>query len=144
MRSDNPIIVEQDFNVPVEKVWNAITNVSEMRHWFFDNIPVFRPEIGFETSFNVSSGERNFRHQWKIIDVDPLNRIVYDWTYAEYVGQGIVEFKLHEDIGTSTLTVTSHGMASFDADIPEFKRESCIAGWNYFIKQNLKKYLEKV
>ncbi len=44
---NTPIIVEQVFNVPASKVWKAITNVVEMRHWFFDNIPDFKPEIGF-------------------------------------------------------------------------------------------------
>jgi len=28
-------------------------------------------------------------------------------------------------------------------DIPEFKRESRIEGWEYFIKERLREYLEK-
>jgi len=32
---------------------------------------------------------------------------------------------------------------SFPLDIPEFKRESCVEGWTYFIKKRLKEYLDK-
>ena len=138
----NPIIVEQVFNQTASKIWETITNVTEMRHWFFDNIPDFKPEVGFYTEFNVSTGERNFLHQWKILEVEPLKKIIYDWSYAEYHGKGIVTFELSRVNDQTKLTVTSHGMNSFPQDIPEFKRESCMAGWNYFIKQNLKNYLE--
>lgn len=113
-----------------------------MRHWFFDNIPDFEAVEGFYTEFNVSSGQRNFLHQWKIIEVIPLKKIVYDWSYHEYAGRGIVTFELNDTNQQTRITVTSVGMDSFDADIPEFKRESCIAGWNYFIKQNLLAYLQ--
>ena len=142
IEENKPIIVEQIFNQPANNVWNSITNVEEMRHWFFDNIPDFRAEVGFCTEFSVSTEERNFLHQWKIIEVEPLKKIVYDWSYAEYEGKGIVTFELFEDNQKTKLSVTSHEMDSFPKDIPEFKRESCIAGWNYFIKQNLKDYLE--
>lgn len=139
---DNPIIVEQVYNQPINKVWKTITNVAEMRHWFFDNIPDFKPEEGFYTEFNVSTGERNFYHQWEIIEVEPVKKIVYDWSYAEYPGKGTVTFELIETDNKTKLIVVSHGMSSFPQDIPEFKRESCAAGWNYFIKQSLKNYLE--
>jgi hypothetical protein len=34
-------------------------------------------------------------------------------------------------------------LQSFPGHIPEFKRESCLAGWQYFIRERLKKFLEK-
>ncbi len=37
MRStDEPIIVEQIFNSTSRKLWNAITNVDEMKQWFLE------------------------------------------------------------------------------------------------------------
>jgi len=44
-----PIIVSETFQKPVDIVWNAITNVSEMRIWFFENIKAFQPVVGFES-----------------------------------------------------------------------------------------------
>jgi uncharacterized protein YndB with AHSA1/START domain len=46
--TEEPIIIEQTFNRPVEIVWNSITDIKLMRQWYFDNIPSFKPEVGFE------------------------------------------------------------------------------------------------
>jgi hypothetical protein len=32
---------------------------------------------------------------------------------------------------------------TFPDDIPEFRRDSCIGGWEYLIQKSLKEYLEK-
>jgi hypothetical protein len=40
-------------------------------------------------------------------------------------------------------TVTTKVIEDFPNDIPEFARESCIGGWNYFIKERLDKFLNK-
>lgn len=50
---EDPVVVEQIFEQAIEIVWKAITDVNEMRQWFFDNIPEFSPEVGFKTQFNV-------------------------------------------------------------------------------------------
>lgn len=49
-----------------------------MRQWFFENIESFKPEVGFETQFNVQAESRNFLHMWKIIEVVPMKKIVYN------------------------------------------------------------------
>ena len=33
-------------------------------------------------------------------------------------------------------------LEDFPGDIPEFDRESCIAGWNFFLSERLREYLE--
>jgi len=72
MRKNNiPVVVEQTFNASIDTVWNAITEIDQMRQWFFENIPDFKPEVEFETQFNVTSGDRNFFHQWKVTEVLP-------------------------------------------------------------------------
>lgn len=139
-KTDPPIIVEQIFDRSIEEVWNAITQVDLMCQWFFNNIPSFKPEIGFETQFLVKTEEREFLHLWEIIEVIPLKKIIYDWRYANYEGVGLVAFELF-DLGNQTLLkLTNIVVESFEADIPEFKRESGITGWNYFIKQRLPKF----
>lgn len=137
-----PIIVEQQYNVPVTVLWDAITQLDQMKKWFFDNIPDFKPEVGFQTSFVVDAGERNYTHQWKIIKSVPNKKITYDWRYAECEGEGVVTFELFDDGDKSSLRLTAIGLETFPDDLPEFTRESGEAGWDYFIRQNLKKYLE--
>ena len=46
-----------------------------MIKWFFDNIPEFKPEVGFETQFNVNTGERDFHHVWTITEAIPGQKI---------------------------------------------------------------------
>jgi len=113
-----------------------------MRQWFFDNIPAFEAMVGFETQFDVQSRDKNFRHLWKLIEVAPQKKIVYSWKYKEYPGDSIVAFDLM-DLGDKTkLILTAKGIETFPQDIPEFSRESCEGGWNYFIKNRLKKFID--
>lgn len=140
--TNEAIIVEQTFSRPVDKVWGAITSIEEMRQWFFDNIKSFKPEVGFETRFNVQSGNRNFPHLWKLTEVVPLKKIMYNWKYGGYPGDSTVTFELFEQHEQTMLRLTHTGMESFPEDIPEFSRESCTEGWNYLIKGSLKEYLE--
>ena len=137
-----PIIVEQHFNLRIEKVWMAITAREQMIKWFFSDIPEFRAEKGFTTEFDVDSGQRIFRHQWRILQAEPPRKIVYHWSYEDMEGEGVVRFELLEKDSGTLLRLTNTGLDSFPADIPEFTRESCKGGWEYFINGNLKKFLE--
>ncbi len=141
--TNEPIIVEQAFNTSANVVWDAITKVEQMKQWFFDNIPSFDPVVGFETKFDVQSGDRNFQHIWKLTEVVPLKKITYHWSYKEYPGDGFVTFELNEKDGQTVLRLINEGLETFPRDIPEFTRESCIAGWEYFIKKNLKEFLQQ-
>ena len=137
-----PIIVEQAFDVSKETLWKAITERDQMIKWFFDNIPEFKAEVGFETQFNVNAGERDFLHLWKITEAIPEQKVVYDWRYPNIPGIGKVTFEVFDEGDGSRLRLTNEGLESFPQDVPEFTRESCEGGWKYFIQGNLKNYLE--
>jgi uncharacterized protein YndB with AHSA1/START domain len=141
-KGDEPIIVEQSYHASMETVWKAITEVEQMRQWFFANIPSFNPEIGFETKFNIQSHERNFLHLWKVTEVVPLRRLRYGWKFGGYPGDSYVVFELFKEDHSTKLRLTAQVLEDFPEDIPEFQRESCIEGWNYFIKKSLKEFLE--
>ena len=47
--TDKPVIVEQIFNTTIANVWDAITELDQMKQWYFNNIESFKPEVGFET-----------------------------------------------------------------------------------------------
>ncbi|MUP39737.1 SRPBCC family protein [Labilibaculum euxinus] len=144
MNSRNQIIVvEQTFNKPKEEVWSTITDPNKMREWFFENIPDFIPEVGFETRFNVDAGERQFMHIWKITEVIPFEKIVYNWRYENMYGNAFVSFELFDRDIETLLRITNLGLETFPQDIPEFSRESCTDGWEYFINQRLKEYLNQ-
>ncbi|MDO9261554.1 MAG: SRPBCC domain-containing protein [Flavobacteriaceae bacterium] len=136
-----PIIVEQIFDQNIETVWKAITQLHQMKQWFFENIPDFEAIVGFEIQFNVKAPSRDFLHCWKITQVIANKKIVYQWKYENISGEGTVSFELFEENNQTKLVLTNEGLETFPQDIPEFSREGCIDGWNYFIKKRLKEYL---
>lgn len=139
---DEPIIVEQTFNATIDSVWKAITEIKQMRQWYFENIPTFKPEVGFETQFTVEGQYRVFPHRWKVTEVEPLKKIAYNWKYDGYPGDSIVLFELFEMENSTKLKLTYRVLESFPEGIPEFERESGVRGWEFFIGKSLKEYLE--
>jgi len=138
-----PIVVEQSFSVQPDAVWRAITDADLMRRWYFEQIDDFRPEVGFETQFDIEVNSRVFRHQWNVTDVVPGKSITYTWRYEGFPGLGTTEWKLSEANEGTKLVLTSTGIESFSQDIPEFTRESGQAGWEYFIQQQLPDFLNR-
>jgi len=139
---DEPIIIEINLPLPIEKVWSAITDLPQMHQWFFEQINNFEPVIGFETRFNVQSENRVFPHLWKITEVIPPSTITTSWKFEGYEGSSFVTFKLELKNGKTNLKVITKIVEDFQDDIPEFSRESCIGGWNYFLDR-LNSYLQK-
>ena len=141
--NSDPIVVELTFGVPPEAVWEAITDPVRMRQWFFEPIEEFSPEPGFVARFNVRNGDTDYLHVWTIIDVLPGERIVYDWCYEGLPGDSTVTWVLTETPDGTTLLLTHQVNEPFPADDPAFSRESGQAGWDYFIGERLKGYLEQ-
>jgi len=139
---DEPVIVEETFGATIDTVWKSITEVDLMRQWYFENIPEFKPEVGFETQFNVKSQGRDFLHKWTVTEVVPMGRMTYNWKFDGYPGDSFVVFELSELDGSTMLRLTCVVKESFPENIPEFSRESCVAGWKYFIAQRLREFLE--
>ncbi len=141
--TDKPIVVEQTFDVSITELWNAITELKQMTQWFFENIESFEPKVGFETKFVIENEGRVFSHLWKITEVERLKKITYNWKYEEYTGDSFVTFELVNQGKNTKLKLVHTTTKDFPSNIPEFTRESCVGGWNYFIKQRLKEYLKK-
>ncbi len=141
--SANPIVAEQTFNAPIEVVWKAITDKDQMRQWFFETMTDFEPESGFETQFDVQCEDQNYPHHWKVTDVIPQKRIAYDWRYGGYPGESTVAWELSQTPNGTKLVLTHEGIETFPQDNPIFSRESTQAGWDYFLHESLKAFLER-
>jgi uncharacterized protein YndB with AHSA1/START domain len=79
---------------------------------------------------------------WEVTEVFPGRKIAYSWQYADYPGDSLVAFQIIDEEYETMLILTATGIKSFPQDVPEFKRESCREGWNYFIKQRLNQLLK--
>jgi len=140
--TEAPVIAEQLFNKTRAQVWQAITDIDQMKLWYFDNIPTFKAEVDFTTRFNVKAPSRDFLHIWKVTEVIPQQKITYNWTFKDCKGSADTSFELFEQDNKTLLRLTNTIIEDFDDTIPEFKRESCQAGWNYFINDRLKSFFK--
>jgi len=143
-KTDKPVLIEEVYDAELESVWSALTAHNEMIQWYFRHIPEFEPEVGFMTTFEVPVTNSIFTHQWEVTHVIHNKMISYNWNYAEHPGDGRVTFDLESRGNQTILRFTMEVLEDFSDDILEFRRESCITGWNYFLKERLKDYLQLV
>jgi uncharacterized protein YndB with AHSA1/START domain len=140
--TQEPFIIERIFNVPVEKVWEAITSKEQMKQWYFD-IAEFEPEDGFEFTFDGENDGKKYVHLCKITEVVPHKKLSYSWRYKETEGMSYLSFELFEEGEGTRLKLTHEGLETFPQANPDFRNESFAAGWTYIIGTSLKDYLEK-
>lgn len=138
----SPLVITQTFIAPTDKVWKALTDLAQMKQWYFDSIESFKPELGFQTQFNVQCGEKNYLHQWIVTEVAPMKKLSYVWKYPDYTGESCVTFELFAENQRTKLRLTHHGLASFPRDNPDFARESIMEGWSFLIGKRLGEYLQ--
>ena len=138
-----PLVTEQTFHAPVEEVWKAITDKDQMRRWFFETMEDFEPEPGFETQFNVRAEGNDYLHLWKVTEVIPGRRIVYNWKYGGIPGDSFVTWELSDTTDGTKLKHTHEGTETFPQDNPVFGRDIGQAAWRYFICERLKEFLEQ-
>ena len=141
-KTDPDIIVEQRFKATLDEVWSALTEAEMMREWYFPQLEAFEAKAGFETSFIIKHGGHTFTHEWKVVEAFPPYKLTYKWKYKEFPGDSIVSFELREEQGDVVVLFRDEALEDFPSDIPEFKRESAVAGWDYLLKTCLKTYLE--
>ncbi len=136
-----PIVVEHIYEAPVSAVWEAITDSEKMRRWYFAEMTDFKPEVGFETEFSIHVQGQHFVHLWKVTEVLPEQKISYQWLYRGYDGDSSVTWELSEVPGGTKLRLIARGIETFPQDNPCFTRESCRAGWEYFLHERLAAFL---
>ena len=141
---DSPVVIERIFNSPVEKVWKAITDISQMKQWYFPQLEDFQPEKGFETQFNVHHEGKDFLHIWRVKDVVPLKKISVEWKYAGYPGNSLVSFELFPQGDKTRLVLSHEGIESFmPGKYPELGKKNFTEGWTAFIDKALQEFLQK-
>ena len=134
-------VIERTFNAPVARVWKALTDVDEMRQWYFD-LKEFTPEVGFEFDFTMEHEGMKYDHRCKITEVIPQKKLGYTWRYEGHEGSSLVTFELFPDGDKTRLKLTHEGLETFPK-LPSFARENFVAGWTEIIGSSLKKFLEK-
>jgi uncharacterized protein YndB with AHSA1/START domain len=137
-----PVIISQTYIATPAAVWKAITDPHEMRRWYFDTMEDFQPRPGFETQFNVEANGKDYLHHWTVLESVPERKLVYEWRYPDYPGESTVTWELMPAGNDTQVTLTHRGIESFPQDNADFAPASFTGGWNYFLGERLKTYLE--
>jgi uncharacterized protein YndB with AHSA1/START domain len=135
------VVIERTFAAPVARVWKAITDVEEMRRWYFE-LEEFKPEVGFEFEFIVEHEGMKYHHLCRITEVIPQKKLAHTWRYKGHAGNSLVTFELFADGDKTRLKLTHEGLETFPKT-PSFARESFVAGWTKIIGSSLKDFVEK-
>ena len=135
-----PLVFERTLNAPVDKVWKAITDKKDMKHWYFD-IAEFKPELGFEFEFEGKKDDMIYRHLCKITEIEVGKKLQYSWSYDGFEGKSFVTFELFPVGQKTRIKLTHEGLETFPS-IPDFAKENFVEGWNYIIGKSLPEYVE--
>jgi uncharacterized protein YndB with AHSA1/START domain len=134
------VILERTFDAPVAHVWKALTDVDQMRVWYFD-LKEFKPRTGFEFEFVVEHEGNTYHHLCKITEVIPEKKIAYTWRYKGEVGDSLVTFELFGEGDRTRLKLTHSGIETFPKT-PAYARKNFEAGWTEIVGSELKRFVE--
>jgi uncharacterized protein YndB with AHSA1/START domain len=138
-----PVVIERILNASPSRVWQAITDISQMKQWYMVYLESFKPEVGFETRFNVRKDGQDFLHIWKVTEVVPEKKISYSWKYAGYTGDSLVTFELVPQGQHTMLKLTHSGLETFDPQkFPALARGNFLEGWTA-LASSLEQFVEK-
>ena len=125
--SADAVVVERSLNASVANVWRALTDVDQMREWYFD-LKAFKPEIGFEFEFVVEHEGNRYHHLCRVTDVIPEKKIAYTWRYKGEPGDSLVSIELTPEGDKTRLKLTHTGIETFPKT-PAYARKNFEAGW---------------
>jgi len=135
------IVIERTLEAPVARVWKALTDVAQMRQWYFD-LKEFKPEVGFEFEFIVEHEGVSYHHLCRVTTVVPQQRIAYTWRYKGEPGDSLVTFELFPEGNKTRVKVTHTGIETFPKT-PAYARKNFEAGWTSIIGSELKEFVER-
>ncbi len=137
-----PLVAERVYDVPVNMVWQALTDKTQMKAWYFD-VDDFKPEQGFTFHFWGEDKGVRFEHECIVTEAVFESKLAHSWRYKDYPGNSLVTIDLFDEGHKTRVCLTHTGLESFPQDNPSFARENFSKGWNYILGTSLKDYLEK-
>jgi uncharacterized protein YndB with AHSA1/START domain len=141
LEAQRPIVIEKIYNAPVEKVWQALTDKSLMKQWYFD-VPEFEPKVGNEFSFLAGTDVTKWLHLCRVTVARPDSMIAYTWKYDGYAGESHVRFELFPEGGKTRLKLTHSGIHNFPVEVDAFAKKNFVEGWTHIVKIALAEFVE--
>jgi uncharacterized protein YndB with AHSA1/START domain len=133
-------LIERTLNAPAAKGWKALTDVDQLRQWYFD-LKEFKPEVGFEFEFVGEHEGTNYHHLYRITEVVPQKKIAYTWRYKGEPGDSLVTWELAAEGDKTRVKVTHTGIETFPKT-PAYARKNFETGWTQLVDSELKQFVE--
>lgn len=137
-----PFVIERTFDAPVARVWKALTDNEEIKHWSF-TIPDFKPEVGYDFTFDGENEGRKFVHLCRITEVVPEHKLAYSWRYEDVVGISHVSFDLFAEGQRTRLRLTHEGLENLAHAGKDYLRSNFEAGWTSILDKGLAPLLSR-
>ena len=141
MQTQQPFVIERSYNASPAEAWKAITDKDQMKKWYFD-VSEFKPEVGFEFTFNGGKDDKVYVHLCKVTEAIPYKKLKHSWAYKGYDGISFVTWELFEEGNGTSVRLTHEGLETFPQNNPDFAKENFEEGWTYILGTSLKKFLE--
>ena len=141
IQNTEAVVFERTLNAPVARVWEALTDVEEMRQWYFD-LKEFKPQVDFEFEFVVEHEGTTYHHLCRVTEGVPQRKIAYTWRYKGEPGDSLVTFELFDEGNKTRVKLTHTGIETFPKT-PAYARKNFEAGWTAIIGSELKQFIEK-
>lgn len=139
--SAQPFVIDRIYNAPADRVWQAITDNSKMKEWYFD-IPDFIPVVGFEFTFTGGTEDKTYVHLCRVTEVVEGRKLSHTWKYEGYEGESEVTWELFPQGDKTKVVLTHTGLETFPP-LKDFAKENFEAGWTDIVGRMLKEYVEK-
>lgn len=141
--------IEQQITIKAtkEKVYEAIADPSKITSWFPDRIEG-KLDVGEQPFFDF--GEHG-KTQILVVATKPHHYFAYRWVPGASIFKGdvkkakttLVEFKITESNGVSTVTMTESGFSKIPADVAELSFKQNTNGWSFMLDRLEKLFSDK-
>ena len=135
------ITKEYQFNHPIDKVWDAITDKEKISTWFIKTD--FMPTEGFNYTFKHEEGEECTTINGTVLKVHPTNELVYTWIVEGTEVVTTVSWILSEEVEGTKLILEHSGISNYPPDAVTPMFESFSKGWDN-CASGLNNYLSEV
>lgn len=132
------LVKEKSFNHPIDKIWTAITEGSEISKWFIN--ADFKPEVGYQYTFTASEEHGCTVVKGKILDVTPYT-LKYTWKVEGAPVETTVLWTLEKEENGTKLTLEHSGISKFEGETAVEMFNHFSGGWDACI-EGLTKYVK--
>ena len=131
----------QFINAPAGTVWQALTEPSQMKEWYFD-IPDFELRTGASFNFYEPGTMRKYHHRCTVKEIVACRKLVHSWAYPLHsAGETLLVWELTETAHGTEVKITHSALENIASAGDEFSSASCQAGWDEILA-SLKNFVE--